>query len=307
VTSLIPAASDGSRPISYSTGAATYQSAYAVQITNSTSSNINNIFFSAITSVSNGMTAPFAPVTGLRTGDSCTLSLGGTRVDCQFVSLPSGSAPISLTLLVTSPQAPNTQPDSTLGVSWAIQAGQGNSNPSNFVHQGAQDVTLKVGSAKDGIQSYVLANSDLSASDTNAKTDVTPPTAVTIGVKQVISPSSCSPHYKPCFESTITIVDTSGNLVQFNGAPLVIDLFRAASTLKKNAKFANAQLFYTGADGITYTIPTCDASNTVPTAPPRRCITQAVTGNATTGQTGVSANGDWLFHILASENGIINW
>jgi hypothetical protein len=320
LTSLVPGAA-GAKVISYSTGE-TYQSAYEVRITNNTSSNINNVFFTAVTNVTNGLSAPFTvPVTGLRPGDSCTPSMGNTRLDCQFVSLPGGTAPIVLTLLVPSPLAPEavngTVADSTLSVGWSIQSGQGNQNPSNLVFDLSEAITLKVGSAKDGVQSYVLANTVLSVADAGAATKVKPPKPVTVGIKQIVPGASCSPQNKKCFESTITIVNDSGAEVPFTQAdPLQIDLFRPVSSLKKNARFANVTLFYQRGSDSWAPIPTCELAlvppsptqpYAIPTSYPFRCVTPQVLPYATTGQTGVDALGNMYFHILGLFNGIINW
>lgn len=320
VTSLVPVNPGTTvRPIAYSvSGGATYQAAYAVQIANNTNSQINDIFFSALTSVSaSGLSAPFvSPVTGLRSTDSCVVT--ATRVDCHFVSLPPGSDPISFILLVTSPVS--SGPESLLSVSWGVLTGQGKVNPSNFIHQGSQDVTLHVGSAKDGVQSYVIAHNNLKVADGSASTNVNTPKSFTVGLQQVVDPSSCSPHYKQCFQSTIRIVDPFALTevpVPFDAAdPLVIDLFRPSSSLKKNADFANAQLFYKsglGSDPLV-PIPTCapGAPGTtgpfgIPAAYPYRCVTPQVLPYATTGTTGVDALGNWYFHILGLYNGITNW
>jgi len=308
VTSLIPTTPNTTtRVVSYSTDSVTYQAAYAVSIANNTSSNINDIFFSIITTSSNGVTIPFGTVSGLRQGDSCDATPNGAELDCHFISLPAGSAPISLTLLIPSPKS--TGPDSILGVAWGVQTGQGKPNPSNFIHQGSQDVTLRVGSAKNGVQSYVNGGGNLKVADGGTSTNVTTPKPVAVGVQQVVDPSSCSPHYKKCFQSTIRIVDpVSGALISFTTDPLVIDLFRASSSLKQNSDFANAQLLYKGDDNIWRVIPTCGPGNVVPADPPNRCVTPAVAaGTAVVGDTGVDASGNWLFHVLAGTNGIINW
>lgn len=317
VTSLVPA-TGGARVISYSTGDSTYQSAYEVRIANVTSSNINSIFFTVATSVvdkvsglPNAMSAPFiVPVPG------CTASLTNTRLDCEFGPLPAGSAPIVFTLLVTSPTVSGTAPDSNLRAGWTIQSGQGQANPSNLVYDLSEVVTLKVGSAKDGVQSYVLADGILSVADAsaaNAATKVKTPKPVTIGVKQIVPGGSCSPQNKKCFESTITIVNDAGAEVEFTQSdPLQIDLFRPFDSLKKNARFANAQLLYKSGAGAWVPIQTCAVDPTtsayvIPTSYPFRCITPQVLPYAASGATGVDASGNWYFHILGLFNGVIDW
>jgi len=323
VTSLVSGA-PGAKVISYSTGDTTYQSAYKVHIANPiTNGGLNNIFFTLVTSVRdpvtlvpNGMTAAFIDpaVTG------CTPSLNNTRLDCVFGPLPSGSPAIEFTLLVTSPTVVPPTPDSKLAVSWTIQAGQGQANSSNLVYDLSELVTLKVGSAKDGVQSYVLANQTLSVEEAGAETKVKTPKPVTVGVKQVVPGSSCSPQNKKCFESTVTIVDTSSGVpveIPFTQAdPLQIDLFRPVSSLKKGAKFANATLLYKSGGGAWVPIPTCElavvpASPTqlyaIPESYPYRCITPQKLPYATNGETGVDAIGNWYFHILGLFNGTTDW
>ena len=81
--------------------------------------------------------------------------------------------------------------------------------------------------------------------------------------------ASCSPQNKKCFESTVTIVDTSSGVpveVPYTQAdPLEIDLFRPAG-LKKGAKFANAILLYKSGAGAWVPIQTCELA-VVPASP----------------------------------------
>jgi hypothetical protein len=173
-------------------------------------------------------------------------------------------------------------------------------------------VTLQVGSAKDGVQSFVLANETLSVEDAGAETKVKTPKPVTVGLKQVVPGSSCSPQNKKCFESTFRIVDADGLVGFTQDEPLVIDLFRPVSTLKKGAKFANAKLLYKGDDNVWVEIPTCLAGSTatgyvIPTVAPYRCITPQVLPYAAAGATGVDVAGNWYFHILALFNGVVDW
>jgi hypothetical protein len=310
VDSLAPTdPTTNTRPIAYSvSGGATYQTAYKVTMT--ASSPVNAAFFYAYTGVNNGLSAPFAAASGLRGGDSCTPVGTGTEMDCAIGPIAAG-ATVSFTLLVPSPLPPSSNADSLLSLTWAVQAGQGQPNPSNLVHQGAQDVTLHVGTAADGVQSYVTSGS-LGVTDNNSTTNVTPPQAVTVGLKQTIVLSSCTSHFNQCLSSTVRIVDDSGAPIQFSGTnPLVIDLVRAASTLKKNAKIANATLSYTevlpdGSLGASYDIQSCinGPAWQIPSGQ-SRCVVPALR-NATT-LTYQDAAGNWHFHIIALTNGIINW
>jgi len=314
----------GAKVISYNTDGTTYQSAYKVHIANpSSNGGLNSIFFTLVTSVRdpvtlvpNSMTAAFIdPVVA-----GCTASLGNTRLDCAFGPLPPGAPAIEFILLVPSPTVVPPTPDSKLSVSWTIQAGQGQANSSNLVYDLSELVTLKVGSPKDGVQSFVLKNETLGVEDDGAKTKVKTPQAVTVGLKQVVPGASCSPQNKKCFESTVTIVDTSTGVpkeVEFTQAdPLQVDLFRPVSSLKKGAKFANANLLYKSGGGAWVPIPTCALAvvppsptqpYAIPTSYPFRCITPQVLPIATNGQTGVDASGNWYFHILGLFNGTTDW
>lgn len=298
------------RPIAYSTAAVTYQTAYKVTMT--ASSPVNTAFFYAFTNTTvSGLNAPFVAVPDLRAGDSCASPVGSpTEMDCVIGSIAAGGT-VQFTLLVTSPLPPSPATDSLLQLTWAVQAGQGQPNPSNLVHQGSQDVTLHVGSAADGVQSYVTSGS-LGVADNNSSTNVTPPSAVTVGVKQTIVLSSCTAHFNQCLSSTVRIVDDSGTPIPFSSSnPLVIDLVRAASTLKKNAKIANATINYTevlpdGSLGATYVIQDCvnGPAWEIPSGQ-SRCVVPALK-NATT-LTYQDASGNWHFHIIALTNGIMNW
>ena len=327
VTSQAPLDSvTNTRPIAYSVTGTTYQAAYTVRMT--ATSPTNTVYFYAFTAATNGLTPQFTPtVADLRPGDSCQAPAvvpAGTELDCVIGPIAQGST-VTFTLLIPSPLAPPPDvtgkvPNSLLSVTWAVQSGQGQPNPSNLIHQGTQDVTLHVGSAKDGVQSYVLANDTLSVEDSGAETKVKTPKPVTVGLKQVVPGSSCSPQNKKCFESTVTIVDTSTGVpkeVEFTQAdPLQVDLFRPVSSLKKGAKFANANLLYKSGGGAWVPIPTCALAvvppsptqpYAIPTSYPFRCITPQVLPIATNGQTGVDALGNWYFHILGLFNGTTDW
>jgi hypothetical protein len=316
VTALVPPI-NGVRTVSYNDVGTAYQAAYELRITNSNTT-VNTIYFGALTTLSDGRSAPFGAPLGLRQGDSCT-GVGGTTLNCTFGSIPRGGE-LVVTLLVPSPTAPSPVQNTALGISWDVQAGQGQLNPSNFVHEGSQDVILQVGSAKDGVQSFVLEGTPLYVIDAGAagaKTAVTPSKAVTVGVKQIVPGSSCSPQNKKCFESTVTIVDDSGQEVPFTqDNPLQIDLFRPVDTLKKGARFANATLYYQSGSGAWVQIQTCEVSTVtpapaqpylIPTSYPYRCITPQKLPYAATGETGVDVQGNWYFHILGLFNGIIHW
>jgi hypothetical protein len=305
VDSLVPL--NGTiRPISYSTAGTPTQAAYNLQIVNP-NTGTSQIFFGAQTTVSNGSSAQFGTTIGLRPGDSCSTSNGGTILTCAFGPIAKGTE-LDVTLIVLSPTAPSDGSQSVLSLAWDVQAGQGQLNPSNFVHFGSQDVTLQVGSAANGVSSYVLPNNDLGVSDSGTSTDVTPPIAVVVGVKQVVNPQSCSAQFKQCFQSTVRIVDLNDVLVQFTpDNPLVIDLLRDVSTLQRTAKIANAQLLYLSdaANAVWVPIQTCNKDGTIPNGTDR-CVT-AVVKKWVPGTTGVDKAGNWHFHVIALTNGIINW
>ncbi len=312
VTSLAPVdPATQTRPISYSAGGLTYQTAYTVRMT--ASSPVNTVYFYALSKVENGLSAPFGVVGGLRPGDSClpVAAAGATQLECAIGAIQPG-ATISFTLLVPSPVPPGDGASSVLSVSWAVQAGQGQPNPSSLVHEGSQDVTLRVGSAADGVQSYVQPGQALAVASAGSTTGVTTPEAVTVGVKQIALFTSCSSHYVECLESTVRIVDETGSPIPFNAAsPLLIDLVRAASSLKKNARIENATLFYTevrpdGSSGATQQIQECiDGPAWQIPSGQSRCVVPAVR-KATT-LTFKDAAGNWHFRIIALSNGKIAW
>jgi hypothetical protein len=273
------------------------------------SSPVNAVYFYVSSQVNNvALRAPFAAVSGLRSGDSCPVT-GSTQLQCAIGAIQAGGT-LSFTLLVTSPVYSGAE--SLLSMSWATQTGQGQPNPSSLVHEGSQDVTLKVGSAAGGVQSYVQPGQALNVANNGSTTGVTTPEAVTVGVKQIALGTSCSNHFLDCFESTVRIVDTTGNPISFNAAsPLLIDLVRAASSLRKNARIENATLSYTevfpdGTSGTPQQIHECinGPSWEIPSGQ-SRCVVPAVR-KATT-LTFKDAAGNWHFHIIALSNGRIGW
>lgn len=301
------------RPISYSvSGGATYKTAYVVQMT--ASSPVNAVFLYLFTGIrvaaeSNPSSGPaFGTVTGLRTGDSCTPVQGSPhRLDCVIGAIQAGST-VSFTVLVPSPVATDST-ERLLSVSWEAQTGQGQPNPSNLVHEGSQDVTLKVGSAEGGVQSYVEPGQALGVVADGTTTEVKPPKPVTVDVRQQAVSYSCSPHYTKCFESTVTIVDVNGGAIPFDSTdPLVIDLIRSTSSMKRGGNIGNAQLSYSS-DGVNW-VPILECTEgTLPrwVIPwnQSRCVVPAVK-KATTG-TFVGLDGTWHFQIIALSNGKIGW
>ena len=161
---------------------------------------------------------------------------------------------------------------------------------------------LQAGNASDGVRSYVPAREELGVTDAGTTTEVQPPTPVTVGLKQQQVPSSCSPHYTKCFQSTVTIVDAAGEVVPFTPAdPLLIDLIRAKSTLKKGANINNAKLSYSADGGLNWVpILECSGSAAAGWAIPAgetRCVVPALK-KATTG-TYVDSAGNWHFQVIA--------
>jgi hypothetical protein len=310
----------GTKEISYSTAGSTYHSAYKVRIANP-GGNVNRIFFTAVTSVIDpgtslptGLTAPFVvPVAGCTPAPSSN----NTRLDCEFGPLPAGSAPIEFIVLVSSPVGTPSQPDSKLAVSWTIQAGQGQANPSNLVYDVAELVTLKVGSPTEGVRSFVLANTVLGVADPSlgdASTNITPPAPVTVGVKQYISTGgSCSADYKQCLQSAVSIVDNAGKPISFDpAAPLAIDLFRPVTTLNKGANIRNAVLSYSP-DGLAAALPIIDCNRVgsswqIPAVisgayAQDRCVVPSKPVNKLTFADKLG----WHIRIFAKSNGLIDW
>lgn len=311
--------------VSYSRSDQAVQAAYTVTIANPTTSNLNNAWFK-ISTLPDTTALPgvfVLPAGGVQTvpNGSCTadpsLASGSpiTSLVCNLSGIVDG-APSVFTLIVQTPQYSTTDPTTTqLVLSWTLQAGQGNaqSNPSQVVNQLTAPVDLrKTTTAK--ARSLVNGNSPFNVLDNFALTQITPPITVTAGLGQNENPSSCGAQYKKCLQSAVTIVDLSGNTVDFTPATLVIDLIRNKSTLKPKADITTAVLFYAAtANDTPLQIGPCaqDTSgnwiipSTIPTVyAQNRCVIPATPTNAF---TFVDSSGNWHFRVLGFTNGIINW
>jgi hypothetical protein len=284
-------------------------SAYQVSIKNETTSNVNNAWFKIKSSYNGGAGLPFldASIPSQCTKDPANPA--GSALTCQFdgAQLLAG---VSFVLVIENPDAPNSGSDSTLKLLWTVQAGQGNAdaNPSNVVQQATPVIVLSV-NTEAGLRSYVLQGQGFKVANGGSQTKVTPPAGVPVDLKQEFTASSCSPMYKKCLQSTLSIVDVfTGNPVQFPGSPLVIDLLRDKSTLKGFADINNAVLHYTGEDG-SYDIQKCDpglvAGTWVFPGTQSRCVVPVSTDPAQ--GTYVDPSGHWHFRVLGKTNGIINW
>jgi hypothetical protein len=318
---LVPQTAPGVFSASYSGANGAINAAFRATITNNTTSDVNNAWFRVHTTLNGGPGPLFAGAPSQCSIDSQVQPVGSGLV-CQVTLLFAVPAPsVALTFVVPTPNAPGDNGTSQLRLEWSIQAGQGkgNSNPSNVVQNDSKAITLSVGSARDGVSSYVTANSSLTVTLDLSNTQVKPPKDVPVNLKQVDDdPSylSCLAIYKKCLTSTLTIVDpVTSALVTFDPtSPLVVNLIRSASTLNDGALISSAVLHYVGTDG-SYDIIPCASDGlggwTIPLTTPAssRCmIPLGVDPTDPSQGTYVDATtGDWHFRVLALTNGIMNW
>jgi hypothetical protein len=326
ITPLVPNIGTQTEPkfaVSYSgTPAAlgqTLHSAFNVFVKDDTNANVNTAWLTITTSVNDArpglpfLTGPNAPP--LPSG--CQLSSpDNLTLQCVFDS--SQLVPgVSFDLVVDNPQALTTStPDSVLKLESSIQAGQGNSaaNPSSIVIKKSPGITFSV-DAPAGLRSYVLSNQGFKVDNAGSKTTVTPPVGVPVDLQEAFSQQSCSPMYKKCLLSALSIKNPDGSLFQFGTSSvpgfLQIDLLRDKSTLKPSADIYKAYLLlrYTP-DGGSTSVPilVCDPGPAIPSGA-TRCVTAPNPASATdpTSGTFLDAAGNLHFRVLANTNGIINW
>jgi len=313
--------------VSYSRSDQAVQAAYTVTIANPTTSNLNNAWFK-ISTLPDTTALPgvfVLPSNGVQTVPygSCTadpsLASGSpvTSLVCNLSGIVDGT-PSVFTLIVQTPQYSTNDPTTTqLVLTWTLQAGQGNAqtNPSQVVnHQTAPADLRKTTSAK--ARSLVNGNSPFNVLDNLGLTQITPPFAVTAGLEQKEDPSSCGAQYKKCLQSAVTIVNLSGQTVNFSPATLWIDLIRNKATLKPKADITLATLYYapTATDtplpigpctqdaSLNWIIP-LDIGDTGAYAP-GRCVIPATPTNTF---TFVDSGGNWHLRVLAFTNGIVRW
>jgi len=323
VTPLVPNIGTLAAPnyaVSYSgTPAAlgqTLHSAYHVFVKNETNSTVNTAWLKVTSSINDlppGL--PFLEIAG-SLPNGCQLSMDKLSLLC-VLDASQLVAGVSFDLVMDNPNAAsNTTPDSTLNLLWTIQAGQGNAgaNPSNVVLQEAPAITFSV-NAPAGLRSYVLKGQGFKVNNGGSETTVTPPIGVPVDLKETVSSHSCSPMYKKCLQSSLSIKKPDGSLYEFGTAAipdlLQIDLLRDKSTLKPSATIYSAYLVlrYT-ADDATTSVPilACNAGPALPGAE-TRCVVPPNPALATDSSTGtfVDPAGHLHFRVLGKSNGVIDW
>jgi hypothetical protein len=314
VVTPVSAGQDPSITYSY---AANVFAPYTVFIQNNTNSPINNLWFRIRTETLTTpggavLTSKLALYTGVPGGGTCSpdpTQPVDTGLVCVFPSVAPGSAPLTFGLKVTPPVEPSPAVPSVLTLLYTVQAGQGAENPSSGLTRSRPPVVVTLGSAAD-VRTYVddLVNG-LKVSDGSSNTVVTPPEPATVGIAQSNSDHSCSPHYKTCLESKLSITDAQGSAITFQNGLIVIDLFRANSTLKKGAKISNLKLYYVP-DGTTTMVPILEC---IPGDAPlmwklpdgtARCVVPATKPPNLFTYEGATG---WFIRVLATTNGIIQW
>jgi len=299
---------------------------YVVQISNVSGNTINNIRFTATTSVTDLQeSAIFSSAEGV----SCTASAGGTSIDCSVGQLKAGSsyppfavffvAPKKDTLTAT-PDGVAGQCDTTdcvkfSGITYYAEGTGGvpQSTPDNSTVTWAADpvtlgttnvVNVKSAVPKGGGTLFTGAGAVATATDTWATEVVVPPTTIytTAEILEETTPITCAPDLLTCSTSTLAIPGSFANLVIF--------LRRDVSTIAKNAKISSARVYYsdpqTPAVGVTYPYEVLPCTNTTTYGslpkPGIPCIKSRTEFTKRTAPT-PEWEGDWQFEIWALDNG----
>jgi hypothetical protein len=323
ITPLVPnigTQTDPNYAVSYSgTPAAlgqTLHSAFNVFVKNDTNSTVNTAWLKITTSVNDAQPGlPFLEIeNSLPTG--CQLSTDKLSLLCVLDA--SQLVPgVSFDLVVDNPQALSTStPDSVLKLESTIQAGQGNAaaNPSSIVIKKSPGITFSV-NAPSGLRSYVLAKQGFRVANGGSETKVTPPIGVPIDLQEAFSQQSCSPMYKKCLLSFLSIKKPGGGLYEFGTSEvpelLQIDLLRDKSTLKPSADIYKAYLLlrYTpDTGGPSVPILECAPGPALPGSE-TRCVMPPNPASATDPSSGTFLDpaGHLHFRVLGKTNGIIHW
>jgi hypothetical protein len=298
--------------VSYSTGAVPTYAAYKFPITNAQSSGITNVWVTISTSVQPSGAATFLKSTLPRTDpavEPCVANAAKTTISCPIGSIDPGATKTFVAIFNVPTQG--TQ----ISMNWEIPAGQGGPNPvpsSNVVFTGNLVVTpmsaAATGVLKKGtdssVQSYVLGDETLATGVVDvsgAKTAVKVPVPAPVSIEQFIPPESCSPIYKTCFNSRLTI-EEGAQQVLFSPPYLQIELHRSTATLKGGASINQAVLQYKDT-GAWEDIPACDTSGPVITIPSGNVNCYVVQPG---GQKGLvdSVAKEWVFFLLGNKNGL---
>lgn len=323
MNAAITSAITGQDFVSYSRDGQPVWAAFNVTITNSSGNNIPNAIFTFTNSFPNNgpgteLKVPTIAPNGNASGTCRAEPVGALNPTKIVCNVATAGSPLNFTLQALSPTTVESQPpEIAMSIDWQVKVGQGtDSNNSGVAQLGDGVVTIKAGSTTD-LRGYVDATTSLIVVNaTGTKTKVTPSQAVTASLKQEVVPGSCSPHFKSCLQSTTTIEDSVGDAILFNPLdPLIIDLVRDTSTIKKGAKIANATLSYFAKIPLTdppvygtpYDINKCVLLTSGWAIGPGddRCVVPATKpANAYTFEDNA---GNWHFRIIARSNGKIAW
>jgi hypothetical protein len=292
----------------------TLHSAYHVFVKNETNSTVNTAWLKLTSSIND--VQPGLPFTSGNLPAGCQPSTDNLSLLCVLTESQL-LAGVSFDLVMDNPNAAsNSTPDSTLVLLSTIQAGQGNAdaNPSNVVLQRAPAITFSV-NAPAGLRSYVLKGQGFRVNNGGSETKVTPPVSVPVDLKEEVSSHSCSPMYKKCLQSTLSIKKPDLSLYEFGTAEvpqlLRIDLLRDKSTLKPSADIYKAYLVlrYTpDSGGSSVPILECAPGPALPGSE-TRCVVPPNPALATDDSTGtfVDPAGHLHFRVLGKSNGLIDW
>jgi len=295
----------GEDSITYSAQGLPVWGAFTVTIANDAGNNIPNARFTFRTNKGTALKVPTIPPNGNASATCAAGPEGPTLIICQVTT---AGSPLTFTLQAASPLPPAAVvPGDQMTIVWTVQTSQGSdANNSGISNTGNGVINLVAGSPTE-LRGYVDNDTPLTVADAaGTQTKVRPSKPATAALKQEVSLSSCSPQFKVCLRSTTTIEDVDGVPITFD-PPLIIDLVRDASTMKKGAKIANLTLTYTPKNGVPYTINECVLVAGVWTwITGDRCVVPATKpANAFTYEDKIT--GDWHIQVRGSTNGQIDW
>ena len=300
--------------------------AYAVAISNSTTSNVSNAWFHATTYVVDSAGALTSYKAEFLTAPGCSISADSTTIACNIGNLPAGYSAPPFVVTVHSPSV--TAPGYKIKLVWDIPSGQGASGSLSPVSSStalSQTSFTTIGNpptaTKATTRSWVTAAADLYTGDTDIATSANlatvkahlpkaPTTNVATLTSEVTDQTFCTTSDFPkCIKYTLDIPGTfdDGTI----GGYLTMVLQRDTSTIKPGAKVDNVVIYHQGpTDLVPLLIQNCDPSTgliptyAAPGTDPNLCIArrEGYPNNA-----GKDLKGDFKITIRGRFNGVFSW
>lgn len=298
--------------VTFSQAGLASRAAYQVSILNRGLNPIKDVSFKATSLVQGASaSAPYFEATG----QACAKTAApGLAIQCAVGVVAAGTTK-SFVVVFDAPAS-----GSSIKLSWLAnftEVPDGYNNASTLTALSGAALTTLSAPDPNAVRSYVPSSggtlftglTGIPTTSDKWTTTVTVPSAAIAQVVEDTDPNSCSPDYKVCVRSTLTIPGTF--------AHLTIKLRRDASTLNPCADIRNAVLRYEPgafdangvfvAGGPPVDIPKCAAlPGGMPNASHPRCVDSRI---AYTKKNAPNASlvGDWEFVLKALENGRISW